>query len=369
MAILLTEGFDWCETADMPEAYSRYTEYEYVQTSTQTIEETGGRNGAKAIKMTTTGGYDSLTYVAGMGFPATAVANGGQIYIGFAVKFHTASSAGYNAPFCLIKNNQASTNPYCMNLILVRTVGGLIAAGNQTANSNVFGTTYGVSTRTYSQNIWHYVEIGFVPHDTTGSCEVWINGVQEINATGIDTIPTTGTNVYDQVLLASNNYEVISYDDLYIADDTGSINNDFLGDIEIETLDPDGNGNASDFVGSDADSTNNYLLVDDGGAPDDDTTYTESATSTDQDLYTYESVRTTADAVLAAVTKTIMKKTTGGSKEIMSVCRSSTTETDIDLSSSTDYTCDMAIYEVDPNTSSAWTTTNFNSAEFGVEIK
>ena len=56
------------------------------------------------------------------------------------------------------------------------------------------------------------------------------------------------------------------YDDLYICDGTtvpGEPVNDFLGDVRVDTLYPNGNGNSSQWVGQDANSTDNYLNVDD----------------------------------------------------------------------------------------------------------
>lgn len=75
------------------------------------------------------------------------------------------------------------------------------------------------------------------------------------------------------------------FDDMYIDDTTGEGAAAALPIKRFYFITPDGNGNYADWVGSDADSTDNYLLVDDV-PPDDDTTYVET-TSVDQfDSYT-----------------------------------------------------------------------------------
>jgi hypothetical protein len=57
------------------------------------------------------------------------------------------------------------------------------------------------------------------------------------------------------------------------------------------TVTPNGNGDSSQLVGNDGNSTDNYLLADEA-VPDGDTTYVQSATSGQFDAYNVTSIPT-----------------------------------------------------------------------------
>ena len=102
--------------------------------------------------------------------------------------------------------------------------------------------------------------------------------------TGVDT-QNGGVAQIDNIELHGASSPDPVFDDIYVLDDAGSDNTDFLGDCRVETIFPDADGNENDFTASPA--VSNYLNVDDGGSPDDDTTYNWSATATDRELYAF----------------------------------------------------------------------------------
>jgi len=139
--------------------------------------------------------------------------------------------------------------------------------------------------------------------------------------------------------------------------------------VQVFTSAPNGNGNSSDFVGSDADSTDNYLLVDDAGAPDDDSTYVESSTPGDKDTYAFGNLPASAATVHAVGVKVIAKKIDVGAPDLIAVARSSTTEDDSpSLGVGTTYIARQGIFEEDPNTSAAWAPAAVDAAEFGIKV-
>ena len=95
------------------------------------------------------------------------------------------------------------------------------------------------------------------------------------------------------------------YDDFYLMTGSGDTP---LGDIVIETLYPNGNGNANQFVGSDGDSTNNYLLVNETGAPV-TSSYVADSTSGHQDMYALTDLVTSAGTVLGVCHSAYLAKT------------------------------------------------------------
>lgn len=366
MSLLLLEGFDWLETADLPAAYGAFDNVQPTGTMTQTIEGTGGRNGGKSIKIIPgTGGSDELLYnVQGKGFDLN-IAAGAEVIFGFAVKFNVVQEQNRLA-FATISNGAGGVTDN--NLTLIRFVDGTIGAGWHATATHIGA----IGKTILNVGVWYYIECKFISDASVGELEVRVNGRVEFDLSSMD---TTNANDTNDTLIIGSTIPVtvipeIEFDDLYICDGNGSRNNDFLGDIVVERLDPDGNGNTSNFTGSDADSTDNYLLVDDGPAPDDDTTYTEDNVSTNKDLYTYDNLSAAIDDVKAVGIKTLGKKVDGGAADLKAVVRSNVTETDsAALGLTTAYTAKQAIYEIDPNTSTDWTTGGVDAMEAGVKVE
>jgi hypothetical protein len=373
MTLKLTEGFDWLETADLPNAFSAFGNVQPVGTMTQTIQEGGGRNGDKCIRIVPaqTGNYYYPNNIQGKSF-ASGITGGNTIICGFAVKFNTFHDSG-NLVFAAIKSN-AGVDDGLYNILLAVTSAKLLTIGHTASSGTSFTNTNfsGSSTTVFVTGVWYHIAIKFLSHASAGTIEVQINGVTEIGPlTGKDTL--VSDNGVSALILGSivpnSTIPSIDFDDVYIADTAGSFNNDFLGDVQVKMLKPNGNGNSSQFTGSDADSTDNYLLVDDGAAPDEDTTYVEDGVTGEKDTYTYENTPSGITSIKAVNVKTLGKKTTGGANDLKAVARSSGTETDsANIGLTTSYTMQPAIYEVDPNTSAAWGVSAFNSAEFGYKV-
>lgn len=167
-------------------------------------------------------------------------------------------------------------------------------------------------------NTWCYVEVKVVIHDTTGSVVVKVNGATIHSLTGIDTRDSPSTDVA-QVLLGGQWAGIpasgTAWDDVYIADSTGSFNNDFIGDVIVEHLRPAADDTAQ-WLGSDGNSTNNYDLVDEAGTYS-STDYVTSSTVGQRDLYTVtSSAKSATTAVAAVMVVAVAVKTDTGSRGV-----------------------------------------------------
>lgn len=230
------------------------------------------------------------------------------------------------------------------------------------------GTQIGLGATTMNTNVWYYVEFKFTISDT-GSFTVRINGVADPNLDNVsaDTRNAGNASVDRFNIRGGTNLLQWHCDDLYICDASGSTNNDFLGDVRVEALQPDGNGNSSQFVGSDANSTDNYLLVDEA-TPNADTDYVESGTVGNKDTYTFEAMASASGSVYGVQIVPYAKKTDAGSRSIATVARLSGTEVDgPDRSLSTDYLYWPDVRETKPG-GGAWSISDVNSAEFGIKV-
>lgn len=352
MTLLLLEGFDWLETADLPAAYGAFASLSSLNTYVETIEEAGGRAGGKSYKLSITGGNT----FQGISFPVN-VAAGTEVIFGFAVKFGEATVDDDFTYFLTLGN-------IFDNLRFYRLQSGLLCP---TRGGAFFELATNVNL---VKDVWHYIECKFVSDNSTGSIEIRVNGIIVKVATNIDTSVTSDENA--NLTLGTDRRSgttSIEFDDLYICDSLGSDNNDYLGDINVEMIKPDGNGNTSNFTGSDANSVDNYLHVDDGAAPDDDSSYVEDSVAANKDLYTYTALPSDTNVVKGLGVKTLARHTNAGGPQLKSVVRSNVTESDSgDLAFGLDYIARQKIYEQDPNTSSAWTESGVNAMEAGVKV-
>lgn len=239
----------------------------------------------------------------------------------------------------------------------------LYVRGSATADINWYSSPV-------SEDEWHYLEFRLKSGTSSnGTVGFWMDGTLINQTTTHDFYQAMGSTVgfggttssYVNTMWMDNFY-------FYYVNDT-----DFtpgpLGPIEVVSLVPNGNGNSSDLVGSDGNSTDNYLLVDED-PPDEGTTYVGGATEGDHDTYAMENL-TGTPTVVGAVATMVGAKTASGPKFLRHKCRSNSVDYNGDsIGLATDYSM-LAEYawEHDPNTSAAWTYTAINSAEFGAEVR
>ena len=222
--------------------------------------------------------------------------------------------------------------------------------------------------QTLLTNTWYYLEAK-VTINNSGSFEVRVNGQTDISGS---TDTQTGSNAYaDRLYLGgtagATQAATVDYDDVYVCDNSGGVNDDFRGDSKVETLFPNGNGNYSQFTGSDGNSTDNYLLVDEV-TPNDDTDYVEDATNGDFDTYALTNLATTSGVVYGVQTNLLARKTDAGSRNLASVRRlSSTDDVSSDHSLLDTYSYWVDIRDTKPGGGS-WSISDVNSLEAGQKI-
>jgi len=368
VALKLVEGFDWLETADLPGAYSAFSDVQPVGTMTQTIQT--GRNGDKCLRIVpgTATNDETPNNIQGKSF-SSGLAGGSTIIVGFAIKVNTFNESGFAVFAGILSASGTGDSQY--NILLAINSSKQIVPGFRSGGAFTNFSGVGATSTVLVAGNWYYVELKFFSHNSTGTIEICINGVSELAATGKDTL--LNDNGVTALVIGSTipvtTVPSIDFDDLYIADTSGSVNNDFLGDVQVKQLIPTGNGNSSQFVGSDADSTDNYLLVDDDGVPDDDSTYVESPTTTNKDTYAYENLPAAVVTVKAVCVKVLGKKVDVGAADLKTVARSNGTEADsAAIGMTTSYTAKAGIFEVDPDTSAAWLPAAVDAAEFGIKV-
>jgi len=227
-------------------------------------------------------------------------------------------------------------------------------------------TLHTTVTNVLTVDEWAYWELYVKINNTTGEITLKKNG----STVYTDTTDTYVASYYfNSVRFEGSAYHYGYYDDIYICSSSGTVNNTYLGDIRVDALVPSGNGNSSQLTGSDADSTDNYLHVDEV-TQDGDTSYVEHATSGNKDTYAYDNLAVSPGTIHGISVATYAKKTDTAAKSFRRVLRSGGTDyTGSDVSLGTGYVFTEEIFETDPDTASAWTESGVNAMEVGFEVR
>ncbi len=229
--------------------------------------------------------------------------------------------------------------------------------------------TGGTSATAISSGSYYYIEWKVTIADSiaASSCKVRISGVDAITvAAGQDTKVSVNSSANQiRVGLSGGSSVVANYDDLYVCDQTGTTNNDFLGDCRVDTQFPTADGATTNFAPSTG--TAHYSLVDEV-APN-TTDYVSSSTAGDRDLYEFADLTAlTASTVYGVQVNSAASKDDAGSRSIALTARSSSTNVDGSTQAlSTSQLIHSSVFEAD-SASAAWTQTSVNAAQFGVKV-
>lgn len=259
-------------------------------------------------------------------------------------------------------------------VFVVLEPGGTIAAYRGSATAGAISNLLGRSTLILKSGVWYYIEIKVTINDTTGIVTVKINGATALSLTGQDT--KQSANATANIIhigqnglggaSAANSTSLIYAEDLYICDATGSSNNDFLGECKVECLFPDGNGANTSWTPSTG--VNHAALVDENPATD-DTDYVSSSTAGHKDTFTFGNMATASGTVKGIQITATARKDDVGTRTIAPIIRQSATDyigTNQNLS--TTYTMYLQTYDVNPATAAAFTISEVNADEFGLQL-
>lgn len=224
------------------------------------------------------------------------------------------------------------------------------------------------SDQPISAATWYFIELEVVFNGTTGSWLLKVDGTEKLNSTSKDTIPTGVSTNWRYVEFRSAGQVTLSdnarFDDIYICDSTGSINNQLLGEAKITISQPNGDTATEDFTPSTG--SDSYALIDEQEPNDAD--YVESGTNGHKNLHDYSNV-SVAGTIHGINVRTRAQKTGAQDVRLISKAKSGATNSDgSEEPASPDLVEHSRILETDPNTSSKWIESNLNSAQFGFEV-
>ena len=336
MALLFCDGFDHYATADILAKWDLRGNNEYL---------VGGRFG------------NGIQFVNTNWFVGKYLTSHATWIIGFAVYFSPVVGSG-NPWFLLLDDGSIQVSVYI--------------DGNGRLCFTRNGTFLGVASTVFRSYVWHYVEIKVTIDNSNGAIAMRVNGVDDTisfstgTATTQDTQYTANATANRVYFIGTSVGSAIIIDDLYICDGSGSINNDFLGDVRVQSVFPSGAGATTQMTPS---AGSNYACVDET-APNGDTDYVSETTAGEKDTYAFGNLTPTSGTIAGVQVLINARKDDAGSRSIAPVYRPVSTDYDgTTVSVSDSYAYLREITEVSPATSAAWTIAEINGAEFGVTLK
>lgn len=216
---------------------------------------------------------------------------------------------------------------------------------------------------------WNFIEWKVTITASTGAnqCVVRLNNAEVLNLVGVSTKTTANSSV-NSISIGRNSTDSTEtrFDDLYVCNNQGTINNDFLGDCRIETLYPNAPGNNTTFAPNGAPT--NWQAVSEA-TPDDDVSYVLSDVPGNMDSYMFTNPTGTLVQVFGIQAMMRARKDNAGTRTFARIVRVGGT----DYAGSpyllgTDYTYYRDIMEINPGTGVPWNASDIAALEAGVKV-
>lgn len=249
--------------------------------------------------------------------------------------------------------------------LLLDSTGKLSACRNTAVDTGtVLGTT---AAAAIALNTWHYIECEITVSDTVGVFKVYVDGVQVLNLTGLDTRNGTPTTI-DTIQVghrkspngASSGVRY-DFDDIYVVDAATK-----LGERRVETLYPSADTAQKDLTPNSG--TANFSRVNEAQV-DGDTSYVQGSTVGNTDRYDLGDL-TGAPATIDAVQVSCFgEKTDATSRSIALQVKSGATTSDgSNFALAASYGKLERLLTTDPNGGGAWSAAAVNALQVGPKI-
>jgi hypothetical protein len=311
---------------------------------------TGRRAGTKCLNWNSSGGSSGLLKIP--------IANGAfiadeEVIFGFSFKV-SAYGLSYKVEFDFVSSGQGGVRLQFVN------------GGNIIKLYRSHIAFYEVGSFNYEVDTWYYIEVKCKIAKPGGYIIAHLNEQEVLNYTG-DTMWSGATSFSRVEGRFGDNWNIL-IDDFYIAGSEGVNNNDFLGDVRIDSINPNGAGNYTDLTPS---AGSNYQCVDE--VVIDESDYVEGIDPGDKDSYSYPDVPTDLDDadIKGIFLRNISQRTAPADNiKIDSFIRTGSTDynASADLSLQDVWASKDFIFEKDPSDSGDWTKAKINACEFGMEV-
>jgi hypothetical protein len=228
-------------------------------------------------------------------------------------------------------------------------------------------TTIATSVVERSFNVWYYVELKVTVRDgTDGVYELRVDETADFSGSGVN-LANTGTDGADVFQFGATTNAAV-WDDIYILDDQGSVNNDFKGDSAVRGILPNGDGASTGWTPSTGSS--HFALVDDAATNPNDSDYNRGVNAGDRDLYDYANLTGLLNGPISGIMVTSdMRMETTGIATVKVVVRQGGVNYDqaTHTVNGTGVRGHTQVIENSPDDAAPWEVADIDNAQIGVE--
>lgn len=365
MALKFIDGFDHYETAQLTNKWDAAIGC--------TLSSSFGRLGSRGVK------FDTGFGITGQGalsknLPA---ANSSFGFFGNAFQIPVMPGAGYMNVHAVYTPTSGSAMHICSMI----GSDGSVAIGYCTINNFSFSTTVLASSAPglVAAGAWRSFETKFKIANSDGSVVCRLDGAIVVSFTG-DTCGRgdgsgagitqatsqdfTNVKVGGRLDAPSGNFMFI--DDFWYCDDTGAINNNFLGDMRIQTIYSDGLGDAGDWArtgaASDILAVNEHPTINDAS-------YLSASTVGHKFLHNLDGLSPAPGTIAGVAVNHRVYKDDGGARQLKALVKTGST-----IGNGTTYTTPsgatniQSMFETSPDTGNAFTSAEIASMQAGAEV-
>lgn len=227
------------------------------------------------------------------------------------------------------------------------------------------------TAETFAYAVWHHFEFRFTVDNVAGTYEIRHNEASVGSGTGVNLADTGSPNadVFSQRWgFTSSNFLL---DDVFVWDTTAAEHAadpiDFVGDATVEGVLPDADGTPVQWTPS---AGSNFQNVDDPAnvGPDDAGAggFNESDTVGQIDDYSMADLANSTGTIIGVQLSVQLALDVAGSRTVN--LRAANNTVDTPTVDQTTYSGFEVVMPSNPSVAGAWDLSNFNSAEFGVEV-
>lgn len=210
--------------------------------------------------------------------------------------------------------------------------------------------------------VWNHIEFHIGFSDSDGFIYIRVNevpvSVYSGSETGLDNV-ASGTVACAMIVLFGANSPRVCYDDFYVWDETGTQNNDFIGDRRVITLLPNANEATQEMTVTGA--ANAYTAIQ---SADGDTSYITASDSVPvTSEFALEDPGATVGAINAVQVVTLMRKIEAGPANVQaSLLSGSDASAGTNHSITDSYAYYADIHNTDPATGAPWSNSGLAAA-------
>ena len=352
MSLLHIDGFEWNPQSLNENALPALGFGKATNLHASAAKIPGRRASSSALSL------PAMSFSNAGGYRKSITASQTHVYMGAAVRIPAAGSD--NAIIFHI----ADTSNTVFHKVEVDPLGQVLLTRFTTLSGDTIIATSGF---VLAYNVWNYIEFRALNSSSAGILEVKMNGVTWLTVPGLNTRQSGGDFKSYGVGAPgiSSSTVAVDYDDFYLLNASGTVNNTWLGDVRVETLRPDAAGTNTALTGTPAGS--NFDRVNE--AETDLNDYVQSTASGQRDSYNYSAIPAMqTPTILGVQVVSIAKKTDSGTANIKNLAKSgATTVVGATEPLLVNNATHLSIWETNPATGVLWTEAGVNAAEFGVE--